>query len=74
MTLSTRNLIRQRLVNQLLAASRFRQPVEVVAWFGAMQAQEYASARWALGLRALKRPDKSSWWNCIKTCCVYYLA
>lgn len=52
MTRLTRELVRQRLANQKLAASRFRQPAEVVAWFGAMQAQEYAVARWALGLRA----------------------
>ncbi|HSD37092.1 MAG TPA: winged helix DNA-binding domain-containing protein [Rhodocyclaceae bacterium] len=26
-------------------------PADVLAWFGAMQAQDYASARWALGVR-----------------------
>jgi hypothetical protein len=49
---STSDLVRRRLANQKLAASAFRSPAEVVAWFGAMQAQEYPAARWAIGLRA----------------------
>ena len=52
MTLTPRDLIRRRLSNQHLAASTQRPPAEIVAWFGAMQAQEYPAARWALGLRA----------------------
>jgi hypothetical protein len=44
-------LVRQRLGAQgLLAPSRAR-PEDVVAWLGAVQAQEYGPARWALGLR-----------------------
>jgi len=49
---TTADLVRQRIANQKLATSTLRTPAEVVAWFGAMQAQEYAAARWALGLRA----------------------
>lgn len=30
----------------------FRRPSEVVAWLGAVQAQDYPGAKWALGLRA----------------------
>ena len=44
--------MRRRLANQHLATSTLGSPAEVVAWFGAMQAQEYPAARWALGLRA----------------------
>jgi hypothetical protein len=40
-----------RIDRQLVSRPRFRTPAEVVAWFGAMQAQEYLSALWALGLR-----------------------
>jgi hypothetical protein len=40
-----------RLANQHLAKPRLS-PAEVVAAMGAMQAQEYAGAKWALGLRA----------------------
>ena len=53
MTLRTSaDLVRRRLANQKLVTSALRSPAEVVSWFGAMQAQEYAAARWALGLRA----------------------
>jgi hypothetical protein len=43
--------IARRLHNQRLTAAPFHSPVDVVKWFGAVQAQEYAVARWALGLR-----------------------
>jgi hypothetical protein len=41
----------RRLRNQGIAKSLQRTPEEVVAWFGAVQAQEYLPAKWALGLR-----------------------
>jgi hypothetical protein len=41
----------RRLHNQGLDGPRFATADEVVAWFGAVQAQEYALAKWALGLR-----------------------
>ena len=44
--------LRRRLHNQRLARSEFRSPAEVVAWLGAVQAQDYPAAKWALGLRA----------------------
>lgn len=40
-----------RLRRQLLTGAGLRRPADVVAWFGAMQAQEYEHAKWALGLR-----------------------
>ena len=49
---TTADLVRRRLANQKLVTSALRSPAEVVSCFGAMQAQEYAAARWALGLRA----------------------
>jgi len=49
---TTADLVRRRLVNQKLAASTHRSPADVVAWLGAVQAQDYSAARWALGLRA----------------------
>jgi hypothetical protein len=45
-------LLRRRLYNQRLARSEFRRPADVVAWLGAVQAQDYTAAKWALGLRA----------------------
>jgi hypothetical protein len=42
---------RQRLENQRITRTGFRHAADVVAWFGAMQAQEYEPAKWAIGLR-----------------------
>jgi hypothetical protein len=41
----------RRLRRQILTASPLRTPEDVVSWFGAVQAQEYEPAQWALGLR-----------------------
>lgn len=41
-----------RLRNQRLVGAGDAEPAAVVAWFGAMQAQEYALARWSVGQRA----------------------
>src|SRR6476469_11203654 len=41
----------QRLVNQQVAQPRLAPPSEVVAWLGAIQAQDYLGALWAVGLR-----------------------
>jgi Winged helix DNA-binding domain len=51
------DLLRQRLHNQKLTRSRFRTPADVVSWLGALQAQDYPGARWALGLRASNLTD-----------------
>lgn len=44
-------ILRRRLDNQRLARTSFRKPEEVVAWLGAMQAQDYLGSLWAIGLR-----------------------
>jgi len=44
-------IARRRLRNQRLAGKAHRTPEEVVAWQGAVQAQEYPAARWGLALR-----------------------
>lgn len=44
-------LRRARLASLLLDARRARTPLEVVRWFGAMQAQDAASGHWSLGVR-----------------------
>src|SRR5436190_12459377 len=41
----------QRLVHQQIAQPTFAHPSEVVAWLGAVQAQDYLGALWAVGLR-----------------------
>jgi hypothetical protein len=45
------DIARQRLRNQHIAEARLRKPGDVVGWLGAVQAQDYAGAKWALGLR-----------------------
>jgi hypothetical protein len=41
----------RRLQNQRIATGTLDQPEEVVKWLVAVQAQDYAGAKWALGLR-----------------------
>src|SRR5262245_26725531 len=41
----------RRLHNQRLAGTGFDRPGSVVAWMGAVQAQDYLGSLWALGLR-----------------------
>ena len=45
------NIIANRLHNQLISRPAFESPAEVVGWLGAVQAQDYAAAKWAVGLR-----------------------
>jgi hypothetical protein len=42
-----------RLRNQRIATGHFSHPEEVVKWMGAMQAQDYQQALWAVGLRTV---------------------
>jgi winged helix DNA-binding protein len=46
-----------RLHNQHIAQQPLKRPAEVVAWLGAMQAQDYTGAKWAIGLRLPKATD-----------------
>jgi len=50
-------IIRRRLTNQQIDDTKFSDPQEIVAWMAAMQAQEYAMAKWAIGLRLPKLKD-----------------
>ena len=40
-----------RLASQRITGSALRSPKDVVAWMGALQAQDYEMAKWAIGLR-----------------------
>ena len=46
----------RRLLNHRLTGAALSRPADVVAWYGAVQAQEYEPAKWAL---ALRMPDGS---------------
>jgi hypothetical protein len=45
----------QRLAAQQISRQAFGKPAELVAWMGAVQAQEPLAARWAVGLRLGER-------------------
>ena len=45
------DIARQRLVSQRIDGEKFKKPEGVVRWLGAMQAQDYPQALWAIGLR-----------------------
>ena len=49
------DIIPARLQNQCLSETEFNEPSEVVEWFGAIQAQDYAGAKWALSQRLKNR-------------------
>jgi hypothetical protein len=42
----------RRLANQRIIRPGPSKPEKIVAWFGAVQAQEYGPAKWAIGLRS----------------------
>jgi Winged helix DNA-binding domain len=44
-------LVEHRLAAQRISSTTFTRPAEVVAWLGAVQAQDYLGALWAVGLR-----------------------
>ena len=50
-------IARQRMLNQHIAAQGFNKPAEIVQYMGAMQAQDYAGAKWAVGMRLKKISD-----------------
>ncbi len=45
------DIVRWRLHNQHITRQTFAKPVDVIQWLGAVQAQDYTAAKWALGLR-----------------------
>ncbi len=45
------DLLGRRLALQQISAHRFTQPEDIVSWMGAMQAQDYNMARWAVAIR-----------------------
>ena len=44
-------IIKHRLQNQQIHAPHATSPAELVAWMGAMQAQDYDMSKWAIGVR-----------------------
>lgn len=51
------DIVCHRFYNQRIAQEKLELPSQVVTWFGAMQAQDYASVKWAVGLRCSRVTD-----------------
>jgi hypothetical protein len=51
------NITLQRLYNQRLSHNPLQTPAAVVSWLGAVQAQDYAGAKWALAQRTTGLTD-----------------
>ena len=51
MPLDPISVVHRRLHAQRLASGRFARPAQAVHWLGAMQAQEFAEAKWSIGER-----------------------
>jgi hypothetical protein len=49
--MTTEELLARRIAGLQLTGSRFKKPEQLVEWLGAMQSQEFAMAKWAVGLR-----------------------
>jgi hypothetical protein len=48
---ASREIVRRRLDAQRVSSTRYTRPEQIVAWLGAVQAQDYLGALWAVGLR-----------------------
>jgi hypothetical protein len=45
------DIANSRLISQQIEKTKFKTAKEVVGWMGAMQAQDYSMAKWAVGVR-----------------------
>ncbi len=50
--MNLKDIVQLRLSNQRITENLFERPEEVVSWFGAIQAQDYSAAKWAIALRS----------------------
>lgn len=57
--MNSSDLVTQRLHNQKLSSSEFKKPADVVRWLGAVQAQDFNGAKWALALRMRNATNES---------------
>lgn len=55
-SLTEHDIAAQRLVNQRVGSGQCQTPADVVRWMGALQAQDYGQALWAVGSR-LQQPS-----------------
>ena len=53
------DIAKYRLINQSIAASEFKNAKDVVKWMGAVQAQDFPMAKWAIGVRMLNSSENA---------------
>lgn len=53
------DIVALRLRNQRLSFPNFRRPVDLLHWFGAVQAQDFNGAKWAIGQRMRNATDRA---------------
>jgi hypothetical protein len=53
------DISRFRIRNQQISRTKFATPGDIVAWLGAIQAQDYSGAKWSIGLRLRKATNAS---------------
>jgi hypothetical protein len=53
------DIARRRLLAQRIAGPKFPTPADAVNWLGAVQAQDFAGAKWALGMRSQDATDEA---------------
>jgi hypothetical protein len=51
-------IVRRRLDAQRISSTTFTRPAQVVDWLGAVQAQDYLGALWAVGLRLAESQER----------------
>jgi Winged helix DNA-binding domain len=57
LVVATLDIAHRRLFSQRLLGAELRTPNDVVSWLGAVQAQDYAGAKWALAMRTPSTTD-----------------
>jgi len=53
------SIAHQRIHNQHLSSTEFKKPADLVNWMGAVQAQDYYGAKWALAQRMKDATDET---------------
>jgi hypothetical protein len=57
--MTLKEISNNRLCSQKVASPEFKTSKEIVGWMGAMQAQDYSMAKWAIGVRLIDPVEKS---------------
>ncbi|HET7119301.1 MAG TPA: winged helix DNA-binding domain-containing protein [Hanamia sp.] len=55
--MTLKDIANLRLISQQITNSKFKSPKEIVGWMGAIQAQDFNMAKWAIGLRSNKATE-----------------